>query len=172
MELIENPHERDADEGAYSRVYLVGFYGCECSNSFLTGRYSMELAKSIASAANKSGLGVIGEPKITLFGETHHDREQSGATIEIVLAASGAAGDCWPKGKLRNSQGEVIGVGTVHLNLHYCNRTAKYDAAVSRKMQHVRAGKSKSIRPGAAQPRSAPDEALRKNFENTGTVAS
>lgn len=45
------------------------------------------------------------------------------------------------------------------------DKAAKYDAAVSRKMQHVRAGKSKSIRPGAAQPRSAPDEALRKNFE-------
>ena len=45
-------------------------------------------------------------------------------------------------------------------------KAAKYDAAMSRQMQRVRQGKTKTIRPGTAQQRSGPDDALVKNFES------
>lgn len=131
MFVVENKHHKPEPDGAHARTLLPNFRGCRCPNELLTGKYAFEMAQKIVDAANEAGLGVQGEPKITLFGTTHEEKDASGPTIEIVLKASGFAIDFWPRGCLtinRNSRHpeHVFGVGLG--NLDWCNRDESYNS--------------------------------------------
>lgn len=127
MQEVINPHAKDLEDDAYSRVLLPVYYGCRCDPVLLTGAGSEAMATKLIEAANDAGLGVQGDAKITLFGATKAERMASGPTIEFVLKASGFAIDFWPGGKLLTSDGRIVGRGTGHGNLHYCKRDVDYD---------------------------------------------
>lgn len=126
MHVVLNPVRKALPQGAYSRVLLPTFHGCQCNTELLRGERSRDMSEMLVRAANAAGLGVKGEPKITLFGETGEERMRSGSTIEFVLEASGFAIDFWPEGELVMPDGRVL-YGTGHGNLHYCNRDRNFD---------------------------------------------
>lgn len=129
MFVVENLHHKPEPDAAHARTLLPNFRGCRCPNAWLTGEYASETARKIVEAANTAGLGVQGEPKITLFGLDHNERAASGPTIEIVLSASGFAIDFWPRGCLTihkpDHHERVYGVGLG--NLDWCNRDTLYN---------------------------------------------
>lgn len=129
MIIVHNRNHKPEPDGAHARTLLPNFRGCGCPNEWLSGAYAKEMAQKIVEAADYSGLGVQGEPKITFFGLTLEEEMLSGTTIEIVLRASGFAIDFWPRGRLtivRNRRIEyVYGVGLG--NLDWCNREQNFN---------------------------------------------
>ena len=129
MFIVENRNHKPEPDHAHARTLLPNFRGSRCPNAWLTGEYAIDTAQKIVDAANEAGLGVQGEPKITLFGISHDEKARSGPTIEIVLKASGFAIDFWPLGCFTlNAHGvedKVYGVGLA--NLDWCNRDELYN---------------------------------------------
>ena len=114
-------------ENAHSVVVLVNFFDCQCEENLLRGDRREELLGKLRKAVEKSGFGVL-DGDIQPFGKTMKERNEHGATLNLILEDSGVSFDCYPE------------VGTVQMNLHYCNITKNNDEKVQdciAKIAHV-----------------------------------
>jgi hypothetical protein len=127
--IVLNKTHKPEPDNAHARTVLPNFRGCRCPNEWLTGAYAEFMSQKIVEAANRAGLQVQGEAKITLFGKNDEERAVSGPTHEIVLGASGFAIDLWPRGCLTVvTQAEIMELYGAGLgNLDWCNRDELYN---------------------------------------------
>lgn len=113
-------------ENSHSVVVLVNFLECQCEPSLLEGDRREELLGKLRKAVEHAGFGVV-DGDIQPFGKTMQERNKNGATLNLILEDSGVSFDCYPE------------VGTVQMNLHYCNINNNSDAKVNPCIMNVTA---------------------------------
>ncbi len=109
-------------ESAHSVVVLVNYFKCKRD---LTGANREVLLGDLRKAVEAAGLGVL-DGDIQPFGRNMQERNENGATLNLILEDSGVSFDCYPE------------AGTVQMNLHYCNITNNNDGKVGACIENIR----------------------------------
>lgn len=94
--------------GAHSVVVLLNLWECQCERSLMTGARREELLGLLRQAVEKAYFGVTDSDAMA-FGNNVEERNAHGPTLSLTLDDSGITFDNYPE------------VGTVQVNLHYCN---------------------------------------------------